>query len=292
MLACTNKKNVFIHHHSGNLYAICRVCSPAASWSFFCLYIISEGKHSARAQKARWWWMCSSKDTVWGGREQRSWTDVRRGVEVVPFQNQSLQPRDDGTWWRDPIHSSAPPPLFSCCYGHPAQLSRCDAGYHPKQDASHVETNSRSRSQVKPSAKSELPVWPDEAVFGLCEGAGVAARSCWKVRETDRVLCVCVVLVWDGHASLTVMGKLPQREICCVVYLCVCWQWNFYPYARKIKVGILYFLFSHYEWSSFPNLVMTHEQNFTFKIITIKGTHLKAARYSQSLQSRWILTFF
>lgn len=73
--------------------------------------------------------------------------------------------------------STRPPPLRTppaVTETQPSCLGAV-AGYHPIQDASHIETNSHLHPQLKFAAKSVLPVWPSEGVFGLCQGAGVAA---------------------------------------------------------------------------------------------------------------------
>lgn len=98
--------------------------------------------------------MCRSEGTVWGGCEQKSWTDVKGKKKRSCTWTcccSKTKAFKTGILWRGNLVEIRPPvrllvPLL-LHWGLPSgaetqpSCSRAMAGYHPKQDASHIETN-------------------------------------------------------------------------------------------------------------------------------------------------------
>lgn len=122
--------------------------------------------------------MCRSEGTVWGGCEQKSWTDVKgkrkavhehAAVPKLKLQNGDFVTREPG---RDPSTRPAPlttsPALRAAEWcRNPAQLSSCDGRLSPKTRRKSHRDKSLFALTLTLRANSVLPVWRNEKVFGL-----------------------------------------------------------------------------------------------------------------------------
>lgn len=110
-------------------------------------------------QKACWWWMCRSEGTVWGGCEQKSWTDVKEKKEAV--HEHAAVPKTKALKQglveiHPPVQLLLPLLLHWGLQGGAETQPSCLRAITQKQDASHIGTNPYLHSHSGPIQRCQF----------------------------------------------------------------------------------------------------------------------------------------